>query len=340
MAQHLALAGRQGFNTRCAGVREAHAEVQWEGGMGIERELKFSIEAHTARQLLDHPILSLLAAAPPVIKELATQYFDTPDARLAAAGTVLRLRRAAGQRIMTVKSTPVGSEGQGAPDAFSHARGEWEWEAAPAPLGDHEVPTLADADLQRALQDTPLRGLGLDLNALRMSLRPVFGTVFARTAWTVDWAGSQIELALDRGAFTAVQAGQALSTPLAEVEMELLSGQWAHCWDLAWALMQDLPLILSPINKAQRAAALAAGQGVEALPEPPSLASTTSVGQAAQVWVGTAAAQLAVWDEIIGSGGTARAVHQFRVVLRRLRTVLRWLAPYTAVQSVRWFAGE
>ncbi len=308
--------------------------------MGIERELKFSIEAHTAHQLHDHPILSLLAA-PPVTRELATQYFDTSDGRLAAGGIVLRLRHAAGQRVMTVKSTPAGGGVQGTPDAFSHTRGEWEWEAAPAPLDDRaETPTLADADLQRALQDTPLRGLGLELDTLRMTLRPVFGTVFARTAWTVDWAGSRIELALDRGAFTAAQGEQALSAPLAELEMELLSGQWAHCWDLAWALTQDLPLILSPVNKAQRAAALAAGEGVQALPEPPRLASTAPVGQAAQVWVGTAAAQLAVWAELIGNADSARAVHQFRVVLRRLRTVLRWLAPHTAVRSVRWFAGE
>ena len=308
--------------------------------MGIERELKFTIEAHTARQLHSHPILSLLAAAP-VTQELATQYFDTSDGRLAAAGTVLRLRRAAGRRVVTVKSTRTGSEGQGTTDAFNHARGEWEWEAAPAPLDDQvEAPTLADADLQRALQDTPLRGLGLDLHALRTSLQPVFGTEFERTAWTVDWAGSQIELALDRGACTAMQAGQALSAPLAELEMELLSGQWAHCWNLAWALAQDLPFMLSPVNKAQRAAALAAGSGIQALPEPPSLAPATPVGQAAQVWVGTAGAQLAVWAELIGKADTARAVHQFRVVLRRLRTVLRWLAPYTAAPSVRWFDGE
>ncbi|WP_051849021.1 CHAD domain-containing protein [Thiomonas sp. FB-Cd] len=308
--------------------------------MGVERELKFSIEAHTARQLLDHPILNLLAA-PPVTQELATQYFDTPDARLAAAGLVLRLRRAAGQRVMTVKFTPLRGEGQGPADAFSHSRGEWEWEAAPATLEDAgEVHALADADLQRALHDTPLGSLGLELHELGRNLQPVFGTVFARTAWIVDWAGSQIELALDRGACTAVQAGQALSAPLAELEMELLSGQWAHCWDLAWAMAQDLALILSPVNKAQRAAALAAGKGVQALPEPPSLASATPVGQAAQLWVSTAAAQLAVWAELIGNSDTARAVHQFRVVLRRLRTVLRWLAPYADVRSVRWFAGE
>jgi inorganic triphosphatase YgiF len=308
--------------------------------MGIERELKFSIEAHSARQLLDHPVLSLLAA-PPVTQELATQYFDTPEAGLAAAGMVLRMRRAAGQWVMTVKSTPLGGEGQGPADAFSHVRGEWEWEAAPPTIeGTVDVHALADADLQRALQDTPLGSLGLELHELRRSLQPVFGTVFARTAWTVDWAGSQIELALDRGACTAVQAGQVLSAPLAELELELLSGQWADCWDLAWALAQDLALMLSPVNKAQRAAALATGKGVQALPEPPSLASATPVGQAARRWVGTAAAQLAVWAELIGNSDTARAVHQFRVVLRRLRTVLRWLAPYADVRSVRWFAGE
>lgn len=294
--------------------------------MAVERELKFSMDARAAQQLADHPILLLLGGAPRV-QQLSTVYFDTPDARLAAAGLALRVRQTPQGRVLTVKSTGT--------DALGHARGEWEWPAEDgAPQGIHP------ADLVRALDQTPLRTLGLDAGALQSSLRPAFGTAFARTAWTLDWAGARAELALDRGACTAIRDGRAVQAPLLELEIELIEGDFDACWELAWALAQDLPLLVSPVNKAERAAALAGGDRPQAPPETPRLDGETPLGRAAQLWLSTACAQLAVWAERIGSADEARDVHQFRVVLRRLRTVLRWLRPHASARTVAWFAAE
>ena len=294
--------------------------------MAVERELKFRMDAHAAQQLADHPILLLLGGTPRA-QQLSTVYFDTPDARLAAAGLALRVRQTPQGRVLTVKSTGA--------DALGHARGEWEWAAGDgAPQGIHP------ADLARALDQTPLRTLGLDAAVLQSSLQPAFGTAFARKAWTLDWAGARMELALDYGACTATRDGRAVQAPLLELEIELIEGSFDACWELAWALAQDLPLLVSPVNKAERAAALASGERPQATPEPARLDGETPLGRAAQLWLSTACAQLAVWAERIGSADEARDVHQFRVALRRLRTVLRWLRPHACARAVAWFAAE
>ena len=294
--------------------------------MAVERELKFRMDAHAARQLADHPILLLLGGTPRA-QQLSTVYFDTPDARLAAAGLALRVRQTPQGRVLTVKSTGT--------DALGHARGEWEWLA-----GDSAPQGIHPADLARALDQTPLHTLGLDAAALQSSLQPAFGTAFARTAWNLDWAGARVELALDHGACTATRDGRAVQAPLLELEIELIEGDFDACWELAWALAQDLPLLVSPVNKAERAAALARGVRPQAPPEPARLDGETPLGRAAQLWLSTACAQLAVWAERIGSADEARDVHQFRVTLRRLRTALRWLRPHACARAVAWFAAE
>jgi inorganic triphosphatase YgiF len=291
--------------------------------MAQERELKFGIAEGDLQMLQGHPVLGMFAPAPR-LQRLETVYFDVDGDRLAAAGLVLRLRRTADGHRVTVKSS--GS------DSFGHLRGEWEWPTCSE--------TLSPADLERALRETPLQQLGLDAAALQAALRPVFGTAFDRLAWEVDWEGSRIEVALDRGACTAWRDGAPRSTPLCEVELELHSGEWRHCWELAWALAQDVALLASPVNKAQRAGALRAGARIAALPEPSRVAPGTTLRDAARLWLSTAAAQLAVWGERIRDADEERDVHQYRVVLRRLRTVLRWLEPHARKRASRWFEGE
>ncbi|MDE2122376.1 MAG: CYTH and CHAD domain-containing protein [Betaproteobacteria bacterium] len=298
--------------------------------MGTERELKFSIAALAAQQLPDHPILGQLAG-PPRIKTLDSRYFDTEDGLLADAGMALRLRQTGHGRVMTFKTSGV--------DALGHARGEWEWVAAGSSL-EPDSDELALADVQRALRQTPLRDLALPAHTLHARLRPVFGTRFDRMAWAIDWQGSRMELALDRGACLASRGGAMLQAPISEIEIELIDGRWSHCWDLAWALAQDLPLRLSTINKAQRASALRAGERPRAPDEPASLPPDMSLPQAAQLWLSTACAQLSVGAERMETGDATRDVHQFRVTVRRLRTTLRWLQPWTQPRALRWFEAE
>ncbi|WP_018913113.1 CHAD domain-containing protein [Thiomonas sp. FB-6] len=298
--------------------------------MGVERELKFSVSEDTARAVEGHALL-LLAGAPRR-ELLQSWYFDTPELDLGAAGMVLRVRDAAGGSVVTVKA-------RGA-DALGAERSEWEWRA----LDSSAAGGLGPRDLRHALRATALGGaadgLGLDARELRRHLEPRFGTRFERDTWQLEWNGARIELALDRGVCQARRGDGMADTALCELELEVLDGTLEPAWDLAWTLAQDLALRLSPVDKARRAAALLAGERPRALPEPGALARGATLRQAAQDWLLTACAQLAVWSERIGSADEERDVHQFRVVLRRLRTALRWLAPQLGAQAARWLRAE
>ncbi len=298
--------------------------------MGVERELKFSVSEETARALAGHALLVLAGA--PRAQLLQSWYFDTPQLELGAAGLVLRVRDAPGASVVTVKA-------RGA-DALGAERSEWEWRA----LDSSAAGGLGPRDLRQALRVTLLGGFaqerGLDALALRKLLEPRFGTRFERRTWPLAWNGTRIEVALDRGVCQARRADGMVDTPLCELELEVLDGGLEPAWDLAWTLAQDLALLLSPVDKARRAAALLAGERPRALPEPGALAREATLPQAVQDWLHTACAQLAVWAERIGSADEERDVHQFRVVLRRLRTALRWLTPQLGKAAARWLRAE
>ena len=291
--------------------------------MALEREIKLCIELGAVESLLEHPVLGLLGQAPRR-QWLRSRYFDLDDARLGAAGLALRLRDDGSRHWLTLKSAGR--------DAFGHQRGEWQW-----PI-DADALTLPD--LQRALRETPLGTLGLDAPTLLQGLRPRFGTAFERCSWRVAWGASVVEVALDRGSCQAWEHGALREAPLCEVELELLDGDWTACWELAWALAQDIALPPSPINKAQRAAALAAGRLPDAPADaaPPTADAALSV--ALQPWLAGAAAQLAAWAERVRAAGDAHDVHQLRVVLRRLRSTLRWLRGHASRRALAGFESE
>ncbi len=290
--------------------------------MGTERELKFRIPRGALPQLARHPLLRLAQRLPR--RSLRSWYFDTPGGELAAAGLALRLRDGEPGRVLTVKSAPG--------DALGSQRGEWEWAALDSPACDQ----LGAQDLRQALSDTPLRALAFAPE----QLLPILGTEFLRSRWLLDWQGTRLELAIDRGRCVAPQASGSPQAALCELEIEVLQGSFDAAWDLAWTLAQDLPLLLSPVHKAQRAAALRAGGLPEAPAEPGAPAPRSSLQQAMEQWLQTACAQLAVWAEHIAQGDDAHCVHQFRVVLRRLRTALRWLAQDLPPGAAPWLRGE
>ena len=294
--------------------------------MGVERELKFAVSQATAQALPGQALLLLTGA--PRRRELHTRYFDTEDLRLGAAAMVLRVRDSDGARVVTVKAR--------GDDALGAVRQEWEWSA----LDDTTSGRLGPRDLRHALQHTALGHLGLDEAQLRAGLAPRFATRFERCSWEVSWGDARIELALDQGVCEAAAESGPVASDLCEIELEVLQGSLLAAWDLAWTLAQDLPLLLSPVDKASRAVALLRGQRPQAAPEPAQLTPDTHLQQAMRQWLQTACAQLAVWAERIGSADEARDVHQLRVVLRRLRIALRWLREQLPRGAATWLRGE
>ena len=199
----------------------------------METELKLSLNEADLPHLLTHPLLAHGAST----QRLLNTYFDTPDLALQRRRMAVRERLAGDLWLLTVKTAGQSQKGLS-------RRQEWEGPTTPGAL---QFDTLVDDAT-----------LAADLMALRPALRALFFTDFERQRWVVTHAGAKIEVALDQGRIHV--PGTALSEPLLELELELLSGPETALLALADVLRQtpqgDLTLTPSETSKAQRGMAL------------------------------------------------------------------------------------
>ncbi|MDE2343646.1 MAG: CYTH domain-containing protein [Betaproteobacteria bacterium] len=195
----------------------------------VEIELKLAAPPAVLEQVLALPALASLIRSPASDSTLISHYYDTPDCALRRHGMALRLRRVGGRWVQTLKSKGRVEEGLATRLEFDHP-------SDGATLDFSEVP---DAAL-RAFLESP---------AVRPRLAPCFTTEFRRVAQQLDCPdGTVVELALDRG---EVRAGGA-AAPIAEVELELLSGNPERLQELGALLQRHLPLVAEPVSKAER----------------------------------------------------------------------------------------
>ncbi|MFM6999889.1 MAG: CYTH domain-containing protein [Limnohabitans sp.] len=199
----------------------------------METELKLTLNAADLPRLLAHPLLTQTGDA----QRLHNTYFDTPDLALQQARMAVRERLAGEQWLLTVKTAGQSAGGLS-------RRQEWEGPTTPGALA---FDTLVD---DTALCQT--------LMALRPQLQAMFCTDFERQRWVIAHEGAHIEVALDQGRIHV--PGTALSEPLLELELELLSGPESALLALADVLRQTPqgPVTLAPsdASKAQRGMAL------------------------------------------------------------------------------------
>ncbi len=188
-----------------------------------------------------------------------------------------------------------------------HQRGEWEDEVA----HDHpDLTKITDPSLLKLFSSA----------AVRDRLQAVFTTEFKRTTWQLQWDnGDALELALDQG---AVKSGDKIA-PLCEIELELKQGDPARLFSTALELQQTIPLRLENVNKADRGYRLG-----EATTSPVVKATALDLSREMKV---KEAFQAIAWNCI--SHWTANQegallsdnpenIHQMRVALRRLRSLL------------------
>jgi triphosphatase len=264
-----------------------------------EIELKLTLPAGAAR-LRPVALRRLLAAPSPArIQELETTYFDTPDAWLKNQGMALRVRRIGGRRVQTLKVPGDGLDG---------LQSYLEYEADIKGTR----PILA-AISDRKLQQRFARNGVLD------TVRPVFTTRFERAAWLIKRGDSEIEVALDIGSIET----KGRKTPIAEIELELKSGQPVELFHCAEHLAEDLPARLGSATKAARGYALA--HDIKAEPvraEPLELARKGSAGDAFGAIVRNCLEQLRANESAILESEDDEAIHQFRVAIRRFRAAI------------------
>ncbi|MFA5964537.1 MAG: CHAD domain-containing protein [Sphingomonas sp.] len=286
----------------------------------MELELKLEF-APDDRQLLE-AILPPAAHAP-ATRRLVSTYFDTPEHDLRRAGYSLRVRRDGRRRIQTLKADGAGFAGL-------FARPEWERRIA------GNVPLL-DGD---CAPDAALLGA-----ATLARIGPVFVTEVRRTSWMIDYAGAEIEVALDDG---EVRAGDR-SERLCELELELYAGAPQALFDLARALNDSVPLRLGVRSKADRGYACVDGIPAErAIAAPLALDPEGDAGDAFRVIAAAGIRQFRLNEALLLATGAVEPLHRARVGLRRLRSAFSLFRPLLADDpraaplraELRWLAAK
>ncbi len=264
----------------------------------METELKFVIDAKGAARL--RADLGL----PDEGERLRSVYFDTPHLDLKSAGFVLRVREEDGRRVQTIKQA----------NGSLFTRHEWETCLSQDQAAADE-PARDGLDFA-AIDETPL---GACLGARRRkALAPVFEVDVRRAKSQIEFAGAQIEAALDEGEVRTVGH----RTPIRELELELKSGHPAALFALARTL-KDAALTLSFLTKSARGFALARDGAVYAAAlAPPPLKGDQSAADGLRAVAAACLAQIAAHAEILRLREDSEAIHQLRVGARRLRSTL------------------
>lgn len=194
--------------------------------MAHEIELKLALGTDTADLLHSHP---LLAGITTTRRHLRNTYFDTPDGRLEANAAALRLRDDGQHYIQTLKT-------RGHSEGGLSRRGEWEWELSTPTLDIgllEALPALASLSHQQLLQ-----------------LKAIFTTDFQRDTWLIDYAGSQVEVALDQGNICTDTTPRRVR--ICELELELKQGDSSALMQVAETLAEQVPVRPSDTSKAER----------------------------------------------------------------------------------------
>jgi triphosphatase len=267
--------------------------------MHNEFELKFQVPLERAAA-----VEAALRRGAVQRERLRARYFDTRDEALAQAGLVLRLRQEGRKWVQTAK-------GPGA-SPFDRLEHDVPLEASAAKSPD---PTRHQGHPVHALLDRALRAAGGPLQA-------TFETDIVRLSRTVRATGTQVEIALDRGHVR----GGGRSHPVLEIEFELKQGSARGLVELAAVWCETHGLWLDPLSKSALGRRLAHG-----ITQAPPTAWTAVARADANLLPGLldAALQQVLGNarELVAGTGSDEHVHELRVGLRRLRTMLRELHP-------------
>lgn len=302
----------------------------------METELKFQVpplrSAELHRAVLDGADVDAGdqgdgdagADAPARSTRLQATYVDTDDQRLAAAGLALRLRKEGRRWVQTLKGR---SDVEGAHGLLERL--------------EHEVAVPASAVDQRHPMPDPDRHAGTPAGhrlreALGMppaELKPMYRTDVRRLHRHLRHGGATIEVAHDRGLLLTDRG----SAPIDEFELELVAGPPAALVDLSRLWAQRFGLWWDSRSKAERGMRLALG--IDTVPALHAMHAVDAPGRHAAAarsagTTGLAALQAALAQALpnaselaAGSGGPDH-LHQLRVALRRVRTLLRLWAPW------------
>jgi inorganic triphosphatase YgiF len=279
-----------------------------------ETELKLALSPSIAESVLALPVLTRNRAGKAKSRRVVTTYFETPENDLARRGLTLRVRRADDKRIQTVKS--VGDS------AVAKSRGEWEWPVKRA------KPDLG------LLKEAPIAHLLAEVSEDRLT--PAVVTDVVRTTQNLQLEGDVVEAALDVGSVVAGKATQ----DIRELEFELRQGTPASLYRLALELNSAVPFDIEVESKAARGFRLKGGLPPQASkPSKMLLKSDNSAIEALRTIIEETLGHLLA-NQSAALAGDPEGVHQVRIGIRRVRSVLRLFSPDLEAHAMRLFEDE
>ena len=270
-----------------------------------EAELVLLPDLATFKALAAHALLG--GPAKPRWGRQTSVYHDTDAADLRRSGLTLCLRRGRGRSVMILKARDGATE-----------------VAAPGDeLAIELFPPEARALIARAAGRRPLRAR--------------FVVEVRRATRRLAFEGVMIEAAFEEGEIVA----EARKTPVREIALSLKTGEAAGLYRLGLALVDVAPLALGVAGKAERGFALALGDVAGSLRAP-----ALQFGAEATLDAATAALLRQSLAHFLGnwsaleSADAAEAVHQIRVALRRLRSLLAILRRSFPATEIEFLRGE
>lgn len=264
-----------------------------------ELTLSFPASAHAA--VAAHPRL-VGDGRPAVEKACASTYFDTAKFALRGAGLSLCTRTRGGRNRQVLSlSTPATAGLTAAPEWTDEFTGGFDFSAIP---------------------DEALRHL---LNKEAKRLQPLF-TVHTRreTRLLAPAPGVRIALTIASGRIVAGER----ESPICELVLALREGQSADLWSLAAELAGELPLLPLDLDQAERGYRLLREEPLR--PQKTGRLPLATPLPPADAFIALARLALRSWQSNLHGALTAadpEFVHQLRVALRRLDTLIKVFKP-------------
>ena len=277
---------------------------------GLEVELKLGVATEHLDILKNHPLFRNRRSGR---GELISIYLDTKDRALHRQGLSFRLRRKGEELLQTIKGPYQGIVDR----------------------SERETLFIRDKSDRPGAIDAFLRNLD---RTSPTALKPVFKTRVERETFQIGG----IEVCLDKGEIIAGRR----SSSIAEVELELKSGDRAKLFSLARKISAIIPAEISVKSKSERGYDLVEGTKTRAImAQDPVLSRFPTVIEAFQVVSSECLHQLisnlpGVRDHM------AESLHQARVALRRLDAAVK---VFRKIQSgraakiageLKWISGE
>jgi inorganic triphosphatase YgiF len=281
--------------------------VKRRGGVVLEARLELSTDPSRLSPL--KAALERVSAAPGGEPSLITSvYYDTRDRKLHQHGLSLRVEQHDTRRVQVL--TRLGS-----------VTDQW-----------RDIITSDGPDPLAPETGAHLRGF------IENELRPLCKTQVRRTCWRLGAEPAvETRATLDEGEISAA-VGNA-TEPVCDLDLEMTEGDPAVLFDTALQLLDAAPLRITTRDHAERSCRLL-GEAIEAttadpLTLEPSMTVEAVLQTTCRSWL---------WHLLRNEGaaltGNAEAIHQMRVAVRRLRSVLMAVRSMLPTKQYEWLKDE